>query len=467
MLLIGGVASLFAQTKVSGQLTGEIGEKVVFYQFNDPIGQAPQKFEAELNEDGTFSVEIPLDSPASMMFMHKRERTSLFLYPGEALSITLDVDQFDETLSYTGEGQSALASNFLAAYFLKMQDGEKGREIGKHIREDKPEFFKNYRLTRYEEQLEILDAAMDTSTLPKEFLAHLEAEWQYEVMSDILASPGVYAYYQKIPEDSVEIPANFTDFIGKAKIENPRAIATMPQTYFRFLDGYIPFVLQQELELSERPEVDVLYDYTRELLQDDSVRVFYLANVLMSAFQYGDYSKAEAVYEKMIMSVPVPYVYRDPLDLTYEELKKIAPGQPAPAFALVDQDGKEVSLESLAGTVLYVDFWASWCGPCRYESPYAKELQAKFANKPVTFVYISLDEDEEAWRKALEEEGLKGVHLWAKGFDTEVAKSYNVKAIPNYFIIGADGNIFENRPDRPSGENIVAELNKAIAATKR
>lgn len=112
-------------------------------------------------------------------------------------------------------------------------------------------------------------------------------------------------------------------------------------------------------------------------------------------------------------------------------------GQPVKAFTVKDAEGKEVTLASLMEGKKYVliDFWASWCGPCRKEIPNLKNLYKKYAGKGFQLVSISIDKKEEDWRKALKEEELP----WPNFRDEEVADLYKVKSIPSMYLIDAKG----------------------------
>ncbi|MDE6451195.1 MAG: TlpA family protein disulfide reductase, partial [Odoribacter sp.] len=102
---------------------------------------------------------------------------------------------------------------------------------------------------------------------------------------------------------------------------------------------------------------------------------------------------------------------------------KIAKGQPSPTFKYLDINGKEVSLKDLAGKYVYIDVWATWCGPCRGELPHLKKLEHRFKGKNIAFVSISCDQDKSAWEKMVKEEKLGGIQLH-NGGDREFMEAY-------------------------------------------
>lgn len=126
------------------------------------------------------------------------------------------------------------------------------------------------------------------------------------------------------------------------------------------------------------------------------------------------------------------------------KLHKTAIGEMAPDFTQNDPDGKPVKLSDFRGKYLLVDFWASWCGPCRMENPNVVKTYNEFKDKNFTILGVSLDRENgrDAWLKAIEKDQLTWHHVSdLKFWNNEAAKLYMVRAIPDNFLIGPDGRI--------------------------
>ncbi|WP_419211673.1 redoxin domain-containing protein [Maribacter sp. X9] len=149
----------------------------------------------------------------------------------------------------------------------------------------------------------------------------------------------------------------------------------------------------------------------------------------------------------------------DRLKQSEEAEKNTSIGSKAPDFSGPTPDGKEIALSDVMGKVTLIDFWAGWCRPCRAENPNVVAVYNKYHEKGLNILGISLDRTEEAWKKAIEEDGLEWNHISNIAyFDDQIAKLYNVDAIPAAFLLDENGIIVAKNLRGPELEQKIAEL---------
>lgn len=125
--------------------------------------------------------------------------------------------------------------------------------------------------------------------------------------------------------------------------------------------------------------------------------------------------------------------------LRYIARPELARARMAPPFAVTTLDGTRLSLDDLQGKVVLLDFWATWCAPCREALPHMREIAKKFQGQPLVILSVSLDSDEQIWRDFVGKNEMVWLQYRDGGFGGSIAKLFSVTAIPHTFTIDADG----------------------------
>lgn len=235
-------------------------------------------------------------------------------------------------------------------------------------------------------------------------------------------------------------------------------------------------VSQEELVKKYLELKSPMDQYAREQINKNPGSPFniVLSNSLMPTAGFIDYPKdnVEALkkmsdsFEKNYKDSPITKTIVEQvaqIESGYNEYEIMKTGKkPAPEIIMDSPEGKEIRLSSLKGKVVLIDFWASWCGPCRKENPNVVKLYNKYKNKGFTIYSVSLDTDMASWTHAIEQDGL----IWPNhvsdllGWKTIITKIYGFNAIPYTVLVGKDGNIIDVGLRGDALEKKVAEILK-------
>ncbi|MFN8343985.1 MAG: TlpA disulfide reductase family protein [Spirosomataceae bacterium] len=158
--------------------------------------------------------------------------------------------------------------------------------------------------------------------------------------------------------------------------------------------------------------------------------------------------------------------YLPTIQKLYNEWSPLSKGKIAPEILGKTPEGKKLSLSDLKGKIVYIDVWATWCGPCIAEFPSSKKLQQQFNNnKEVVFLYVSVDENEEKWKKFLsKEKNFGGTHINQpkEGNPNSIWKNYLIYGIPRYILIDQKGLIVDVNAPRPSSGKLQEEIQSLL-----
>ena len=150
----------------------------------------------------------------------------------------------------------------------------------------------------------------------------------------------------------------------------------------------------------------------------------------------------------------------------YAERPELVRARLAPAFSVTTIDGKRVSMDELRDKVVLIDFWATWCGPCREALPHVRRIAKQFEGQPLVVLSVSLDKDadEQKWKDFVAHNDMTWLQYRDGGFDGRIAQMFNVHAIPHTFTIDSDGVL---QDEHVGDSGIEGKLKKLVAEAKR
>ena len=350
-------------------------------------------YTTKANTNGSFHISFDLDSGTYLSFRHGLESTAMYVYPGDKIELTINTELFDETIKYSGSP----TSSFLAKKFLLEEKHDFFGEIyylaNTKAYKDLLEEYKNSVMSEFKEIHDTTFINSEITNLDKDINYFIQRQ---EKLSDYSEEVRNYMWETK------DIPRNFNFYT---------ALDSLNRNEFNAMGKQYEEAFQ--LSLNKLSDIDFISNSKEKIKNTINAWLDRKTSV--------------------------------------DNMPKA--GDPAIDFKYPDINGNEFSLSKFRGNLVYVDVWATWCGPCRAEIPSLQKLELDYHTKNITFMSISVDTDKEAWQKMVKDQELSGVQLWADGWG-KITKDYAIFGIPRFMLFDTEGNVISTNAPRPSSDDI-------------
>ncbi|PKV52705.1 thiol-disulfide isomerase/thioredoxin [Aquimarina sp. MAR_2010_214] len=406
-----------------------------------------------INEDGTFSDTLKIESKGSYGFMIGRERSSLYLDHGDQLELTIDTKQFDESIKYTGT--AADANNYLAEKALIEESLFAGGPEGyKKLFVSEVDEFK--KLVSQNEQAKN-DAIKKYKDLGPEFATIQTKDNRYEYLSMLNNYQSTHSHYTK--KEDYKTPEGFLDELKDFNIDNAEDYEK--SNAYRRLSSDVFYRISQEKAAKDSISMDKAMMENLAQIKSKNIKNAFIKNI---AYQVSPRNENAAELYDMLMAVSDDDEFKSELTNKFEKIKVLVKGNQSPVFNDYENyKGGTTSLSDLKGKYVYIDVWATWCGPCKAEIPHLKKIEKQYHNKNIEFVSISIDKkpQHDTWKTMVKEKELGGVQLFADNdWRSQFIVDYGIRGIPRFILIDPEGKIVSASAPRPSDSELIEVFNK-------
>lgn len=422
-----------------------------------------QSFGGRLDENGHFEIPFRPQEASFYDLMIDRKLIKLFLKPGDNAVINFDGINPQPLVTFDGDGK--LENQYLQAKQQQIPNLLQANQRNYSLPE--AEFMKItdenlQKTTAHLEQYAKSNPGMDA-----EFLAVEKAEATYLWADQFFSYPKYHPHYAQNP--SYQPSAAFNAYKEKVDLNNNMAIAS--PNYQKYLvhnlyeEASALLKADPSLESQENAMTLTNLKVVKEKFTGQRVKNFLTFTVFQDHLKYQSVNNLKALMEEFNKS-NTNAMYKQIVNAEYNKWVHLDKGMPAPNFVYNDINGKEVALSDLKGKYVYVDIWATWCGPCKKEIPHLEALQEEYKNNSkIAFVSVSIDKNVDAWEKMVKNKNMQGIQLIAdKAGNSQISKDYQVSGIPRFILVDDEGKILDVKAPRPSSpqiKNILAGFAKS------
>ncbi|MCF6213419.1 MAG: TlpA family protein disulfide reductase [Flavobacteriaceae bacterium] len=400
----------------------------------------------KIPESNVFSDTIKSKMPSFYTISFANKRINLYLEPSFDLNLNFDTSDPENTLVFTGKGASE------NKYLLKKQNLSK--------------VLKKYADYHYVGTLTEADFLQKMDSVKQAKLLLLNTTTNLSVDFKLIEKESItynWAHqlnrFQKVKryvskDKTYKISDNFYAYKKDLLHENPKLNSA--SSYISFFASYASSLTSEAYKKDSLIDYEVTYiNFIADSIKNQNLKNTLLYRDAQYAITYAnDFEK----YYKIFTDASTNTYNNAKIDAIYLALKKLSKGHPSPLFVNYENyKGGTTSLKDLEGKFVYVDVWATWCGPCKAEIPFLKKIEEAYHGKNIAFVSISVDTDKahEAWRKMVKEKNMGGIQLFSdKNWNSKFVTDYMIKGIPRFILIDPDGNIISSNAPRPSSPDL-------------
>lgn len=427
---------------ISGQIENLVTKKITIYSQFD----TSEKKEIVVAEDGTFRDTLKMNSDFLLL---REDKNITDFYAPNGSDVTIYYDSKNKDASITLAGSRVAINSYL---FNKNKES-------KTVAGDQKEMFlkseKEFKTHVLKIKTTEEDLLFKSTGIPEDFKNNEKKNINYSYLATLQNYESYHGYY--IKDRSFKTSENFLSELKGLELED--------ETDFIFSISYRALVsailrnASEDLVAKDSLESDVAYLETVATVKNEVIKNKLVYDAARFGITYTDNLKA---YYQLFSKNSTNEDNNKKIAESYHKLNALAAGNPSPLFTNYENNaGGTNSLIDLKGTYVYIDVWATWCGPCIAEIPSLKKVEAAFHGKNIQFLSISIDvaKDHDKWKKMIVDKELVGMQLMAdNNWKSQFVEDFMIKGIPRFILLDPKGNIISANAPRPSDKKLIETL---------
>ncbi len=433
----------------------------------------PSKYTSQI-DNGVFKFQFPVEKNIVIELMLGNLRMPVYVQEGDNVSINIS-GQGNQSVNISGNcaEENAFLQKFFGPYASMFDDSlNQQKMLASTIDVYEADLFK----LKHEQEI-FLKESPNFETLRPEFKKFIENQILYHYWGSLLTYPIARANSSTSILTVDPIPEVMLEGLNKVKVNDEDAL--LADTYRNFLKNYCIYFTSKANGFKKFTDYTISADKKVAMAKakfEGPIYTYWLARFIAD--------ECGRLAQFMVKKLQTELKDLDPRDFYFTSVKEYCDALPAIDNAkvdaskgkndasagnskeldLVDVNGKSVELSDFKGKVVYIDFWASWCGPCRMMMPFSKKLHDELTEKEkkqIIFLYISIDAAKDAWLNGIKSMDIQGENVHSPGnWNSKAVKYFQINGIPRYMIMNKKGEIVDFNAKRPADNTVLFDLRK-------
>ncbi len=420
------------------------------------ILQGEADIKSPIDQQGKFRIATDLVRAGLYKLVIDYQTINVFIVPGDRITLTGDFRTLPGSTKFTGD--HANENNYLIS-FENLKTTTQPTDFHMFFTQKEEEFIaavesRTATLNANQQEYQKKNGPFDAI-----FADILADEISYEAAMVKMNYPEYFKYLN--PDSTLILSDTYDSFLQNIETDSEENL--MLPSYKNFLLMYLEFKANNDSIDVNTAFAVRKFNIIGKLFQNQKVKDLLYFQLLKQTLDASVNDAALII--KQFNDLQHNAAYKSEINNTFNSWAHLLEGKPAPGFSYSSINGKKVSLHNLRGKVVYIDVWATWCGPCLKELPHLEKLQEDLKRKEISFVSISIDQDHNAWQNMVGGKKMKGVQLYAENaWNSTIVSDYLIRGIPRFIIIDKDGKIINANAPRPSSSEIRTYLMDALSS---
>ncbi|HRH66810.1 MAG TPA: TlpA disulfide reductase family protein [Bacteroidia bacterium] len=428
-------------------------------------------------QGGQFSFTLNLDRNRIVELIYSGLRMPIYAVPGKDLNV-----EFADAIPVQMQinGSVAEDNGLLQKFFTQFQSDFNDSIVQVRALASTPDAFEMEAFKQRKAQLEYIKSSAQKDLCSPDFIAFLQDQATYHYWRQLFAFPILNANNNKSILTVNPLPGVMLEGLDKLNVNNEKALIC--DSYREFLKYYVTYFASKTNGFNKFQDPSTSADRKQAIAREKlsgTVFAYWEARFISDECE----RLSPFIVKKMVTELKE----NDPANVFTPAVKAHCDGRTGNAIAaqpdqksekketasakndeldLTDVNGKTVQLSDFKGKVVYIDFWASWCGPCRGMMPFSKQLHEQLTDKEkkqIVFLYISIDANKDAWLKGIKDMDIQGVNEISPGnWSSMACRYFQINSIPRYMIMNKKGDIVNFNAPRPVDPALIGELRKLV-----